>query len=423
MLLAADRACFVAKRSGRDRIATAAEGLALAAEFSLQAPTPVDPPSRPDRLTARNDGSVTAREDRVTDGRRRSARPVAPLPRSCSRRSSTACVPTPAEPCQSGRPVRPRRSPTPHADARRPTTDAPPFVRPTPTPVPTFALYTVKRGDTLVGIAKRFETDGREHRLLEPGDVPVARPGVGQVPAGPHRGRLGPADPAGRDRRSRGDPELTPRPTPRPTLPTAVDGPSPAAWPDATPPARRGRRWSGLALILLSVDRTAASTRIVVTVADPAPARRPDSPIARTRSIPPRSGAGGDPILVTTATPAAERAAALASMDGLLLSGGADVDPARYGRASQGAVAIEPERDALEARGMDRRERPGRADPRRLPRMQAINVFSGGTLVQNVEGHAGPGWGIGPAATHPLRLRAGQPAGPDPVPDQRRGGS
>ena len=45
MLLAADRACFVAKRTGRDRIATAAEGLALAAEFSLQEPTPVDPPS------------------------------------------------------------------------------------------------------------------------------------------------------------------------------------------------------------------------------------------------------------------------------------------------------------------------------------------------------------------------------------------
>ena len=45
VLLAADRACFVAKRSGRDRIATAAEGLALASEFSLQAPTPVDPPS------------------------------------------------------------------------------------------------------------------------------------------------------------------------------------------------------------------------------------------------------------------------------------------------------------------------------------------------------------------------------------------
>jgi hypothetical protein len=42
VLLAADRACFVAKRDGRDRVATAAEGLALAAGFRPQAPTPVD---------------------------------------------------------------------------------------------------------------------------------------------------------------------------------------------------------------------------------------------------------------------------------------------------------------------------------------------------------------------------------------------
>jgi diguanylate cyclase (GGDEF)-like protein/excisionase family DNA binding protein len=45
VLLAADRACFVAKRRGRGRIATAEEGLALAAEFTLSEPTPVDPPT------------------------------------------------------------------------------------------------------------------------------------------------------------------------------------------------------------------------------------------------------------------------------------------------------------------------------------------------------------------------------------------
>jgi diguanylate cyclase (GGDEF)-like protein len=47
ILLAADRACFVAKRTGRGLIATADEGLALAGELSLQQPTPVDPPSMP----------------------------------------------------------------------------------------------------------------------------------------------------------------------------------------------------------------------------------------------------------------------------------------------------------------------------------------------------------------------------------------
>jgi diguanylate cyclase (GGDEF)-like protein/excisionase family DNA binding protein len=45
VLLAADRACFVAKRTGRGLIATADEGLAIAREFSLQEPTPVDPPT------------------------------------------------------------------------------------------------------------------------------------------------------------------------------------------------------------------------------------------------------------------------------------------------------------------------------------------------------------------------------------------
>ena len=45
VLLAADRACFVAKRGGPGRIATGEEGLTLAAEFSLQEPTPVDSPT------------------------------------------------------------------------------------------------------------------------------------------------------------------------------------------------------------------------------------------------------------------------------------------------------------------------------------------------------------------------------------------
>ena len=42
ILLAADRACFMVKRDGGGRVATADEGLALADVFTLQIPTPID---------------------------------------------------------------------------------------------------------------------------------------------------------------------------------------------------------------------------------------------------------------------------------------------------------------------------------------------------------------------------------------------
>jgi diguanylate cyclase (GGDEF)-like protein/excisionase family DNA binding protein len=45
ILLAADRACFVAKQDGHDRVATAAEGVAAGIDLSLQKPTPVDSPT------------------------------------------------------------------------------------------------------------------------------------------------------------------------------------------------------------------------------------------------------------------------------------------------------------------------------------------------------------------------------------------
>jgi diguanylate cyclase (GGDEF)-like protein len=42
ILLAADRACFVAKRTGNGLIATADEGLAIARDFAFKEPTPID---------------------------------------------------------------------------------------------------------------------------------------------------------------------------------------------------------------------------------------------------------------------------------------------------------------------------------------------------------------------------------------------
>jgi putative glutamine amidotransferase len=116
--------------------------------------------------------------------------------------------------------------------------------------------------------------------------------------------------------------------------------------------------------------------------------------------------AGGDPAPLDTATPAAERDLALASMDGLLLSGGPDLDPALYGEEAAGAAMIDPERDALDVAAWHA------ASNRRIPVLglcrgfQAINVFMGGRLAQHLEGHRPPP-GTAGAVSHPLRVRPG----------------
>jgi putative glutamine amidotransferase len=156
------------------------------------------------------------------------------------------------------------------------------------------------------------------------------------------------------------------------------------------------------------LDSRDQAPRIVVTLAAPEDAadpalegRRGDNYAAAVE----RHGAVA--VRLTARTPPSEREAALASMDGLLLSGGADIAPARYGQAVCGATGIDEARDALEAAAW------AAAEARSVPvlgicrGLQAINVFSGGTVLQHVEGHAGAAWGSGPPATHPIRLVGG----------------
>ena len=96
--------------------------------------------------------------------------------------------------------------------------------------------------------------------------------------------------------------------------------------------------------------------------------------------------------------------------------------PPATGARARASLAIEPERDALE------HEAWTAANARVVPilgvcrGMQAINVFSGGTLLQHVEGHAGPRWGAGPATTHPLRLAPGSRLTRILFPTNARGG-
>ena len=148
--------------------------------------------------------------------------------------------------------------------------------------------------------------------------------------------------------------------------------------------------------------------RIVITVSDPS--TRADPALAA-RKLQNYTEAvarhGAESVLLHPGLPPAARTEALATMDGLLLSGGPDIDPGRYGRRTLPSDSVEVDRDALEA------EAWAAAAERALPvvgvcrGLQAINVFSGGTLIQHVDGHNGPAWGRGPAATHPLRVEPG----------------
>ncbi|HYM82711.1 MAG TPA: gamma-glutamyl-gamma-aminobutyrate hydrolase family protein, partial [Candidatus Dormibacteraeota bacterium] len=167
---------------------------------------------------------------------------------------------------------------------------------------------------------------------------------------------------------------------------------------------------------------SAGRPRLLATVADPT--AQPDPAVAERKNrlyAECVARAGGEPILLDARARPDQRAAAFREMDGLLLTGGADIDPARYGEAIQGSTGMEPERDTLEREAWDA------AASRGLPVLgicrgfQAVNVFSGGRLVQHVAGHAGPGYGHGPALRHPLRLVPGSMLARVLVPTNSRG--
>ena len=75
------------------------------------------------------------------------------------------------------------RSPGPDASARPSVAAteagpsvAPTFVRPTPSPAPTFLTYTVRGGDTLNSIARQFDTTGRSIAWWNRGTYPKLDP-------------------------------------------------------------------------------------------------------------------------------------------------------------------------------------------------------------------------------------------------------
>ena len=94
------------------------------------------------------------------------------------------------------------------------------------------------------------------------------------------------------------------------------------------------------------------------------------------------AAAGGEPVLLPTGAVSAE---VVARLDGLVLAGGADVDPARYDRpAGPHTTVLRPERDESELIALHA------ALDRDLPLlaicrgMQLLNVALGGDLVQHL---------------------------------------
>jgi putative glutamine amidotransferase len=94
-------------------------------------------------------------------------------------------------------------------------------------------------------------------------------------------------------------------------------------------------------------------------------------------------------------------------MDGLLLSGGADIDPVRYGEAPAGAREVEPGRDALEDEAF-RAAMEAKVPILGVCRgLQAINVFAGGSLVQHLDGHESTAYPSPTVTRHRLDLADG----------------
>lgn len=75
--------------------------------------------------------------------------------------------------------------------------------------------------------------------------------------------------------------------------------------------------------------------------------------------------------------------------DALLLPGGGDLEPWRYGQPNTASRGLEPDRDAAEFALLDRFTAAGKPILGICRGLQTINVFFGGALKQDISGHSG----------------------------------
>jgi putative glutamine amidotransferase len=122
--------------------------------------------------------------------------------------------------------------------------------------------------------------------------------------------------------------------------------------------------------------------------------------------------AGGRPLVIPPAAEALEET--LDALHGLVLSGGADIDPGRYGAEPHAETAAQPDRDRAELALLEaalQREMPVLAICRG---MQMLNVLRGGNLHQHLPellGHKRHREVRGAFSEHEVRLKAGSRTG------------
>jgi putative glutamine amidotransferase len=120
------------------------------------------------------------------------------------------------------------------------------------------------------------------------------------------------------------------------------------------------------------------------------------------------SAAGGIPVLLP---PVPDVADALGQLDGLMLSGGGDIDPARYdAEPAPETASVRAERDAAEFALLDAAMSLGLPVLGICRGMQVINVARGGSLHQHlpaVVGHDGHAPVPGAFGSHPVRIAPG----------------
>ena len=114
---------------------------------------------------------------------------------------------------------------------------------------------------------------------------------------------------------------------------------------------------------------------------------------------------GGIPVLLP---PLPGVAGAVDRLDGLLLTGGGDIDPGRYGAQPHPATGrVSGPRDAAELELLDAAMAAGKPVLGICRGMQLLNVARGGTLCQHLPHEAGHTPDPGTFGSHPVRVAAG----------------